>query len=310
VKASVAPILPWTRCTHPGPAAAGPPLPGGEVGKYPLLRRGLPTAKRVGRGWVWARDLKRLCLLVLMPCLLFSSEARAGNSLTIAAAADLRYALDEIVTQYRQQQPHAAIDAIYGSSGKITTQILNGAPFDLFFSADIAFPERLHREGFAITEPTVYAVGRIVLWSKRHDASTMSLHDLTQPNIRRIAIAQPTHAPYGQRAREALTAAGIWEEIQPKLVFGENIAHAAQMAESEAADIGIIALSLALFPTLAQHGHHLIDDSLHNPLTQGYVIIRHGKNNALAHDFARFMMEDEARAIMERYGFKLPDNEK
>ncbi len=227
----------------------------------------------------------------------------------IAAAADLRYALDEITALYRGQWPDAGIEVIYGSSGKMTTQIMNGAPYDIFFSADIAFPERLHREGFAPTEPRVYAIGRIVIWSKRHDASTMTLHDLMPPKIRRIAIAQPTHAPYGQRAQEALMAAGLWEDIQPKLVFGENIAHAAQMAESEAADAGIIALSLALFPALARHGYHLIDDALHEPLIQGYVVTRHGQDNAMAHDFARYMMEDDARAIMEKYGFVLPGRE-
>lgn len=309
-------ILWMTRCTHPAPhplaaSMCGAPLPGGERKSNPLLHRGLPIPNRethrvIGRACVWATPLQQLGLFVILACVLFAGSARAENSLTIAAAADLRYALDEIATLYRGRWPGARIEVIYGSSGKMTTQILNGAPYDIFFSADIAFPERLHREGFAATEPRVYAIGRIVIWGKRHDASTMTLHELMQPKIRRVAIAQPTHAPYGQRAQEALMAVGLWEDIQPKLVFGENIAHAAQMAESEAADVGIIALSLALFPALARHGHHLIDDALHEPLIQGYVVTRHGKDNALAHDFARYMTEDEARAIMEKYGFVLP----
>lgn len=235
--------------------------------------------------------------------------AMGGDALTIAAAADLRYALDDIVDHYRAQHSGTHIDVIYGSSGKMTTQILNGAPFDIFFSADIAFPERLYERGFAVTEPRIYAIGRIVLWSKRHDASAMTLADLSQPDIRRIAIAQPIHAPYGLRAQEALQASGLWDDIESKLVFGENIAHTAQMVESQAADVGIIALSLALFPALAQHGYYLIDDALHSPLTQGYVVTRHGKDNARAHDFAQFMQGAEARRIMQAYGFVLPDGE-
>lgn len=252
-------------------------------------------------------NLRRL--LIMAFCLVTGWTAHAESSLTIAAAADLRFALDDILSHYRAQHPDARIEVIYGSSGKMTTQILNGAPYDIFFSADIAFPERLYREGFAVTEPNVYAIGRIVIWSRRQDASNMTLKDLLQPAIRRIAIAQPTHAPYGLRAQEALQSTGIWDEIQPKLVFAENIAHAAQMARSEAADVGIIALSLARFPALAEHGYSLIDDTLHNPLTQGFVITRHGRNNPLADDFAQFMREEKARTIMRQFGFVLPEDE-
>lgn len=250
--------------------------------------------------------MKCLGLKVLLILLMFGIDARAGDRITIAAASDLRYALNDIVSLFQQQYPSAGIDVIFGSSGKITTQIVNGAPYDIFFSADVEFPKRLHRDGLTATEPSVYAIGRIVLWSKRHNASVMTLHDLVDPSIRRIAIAQPMHAPYGQRAKEALMAVGIWNDIQSKLVFAENIASAAQMTESEAADAGIIALSLALFPDLARHGYHLIDDALHQPLTQGYVITKYGKDNSLAHEFVRFMTHEAAITIMEHYGFVLP----
>jgi molybdate transport system substrate-binding protein len=247
-------------------------------------------------------------LKIMLLLLVFFSPAIASSpeSLTIAAASDLRFALDDILDQYKKKTPGLDIKVIYGSSGKMTTQIMNGAPYDVFFSADIAFPERLFAEHFAVTEPEVYAVGRIVIWSRKMDASNMALHDLLDASIRRVAIAQPSHAPYGLRAQEAMIAAGIWEAIQPKLVFGENIAHTAQMVESEAADVGIIALSLALFPDLATRGYHLIDDGLHNPLTQAYVVTHHGRNNAAAHAFANYMTGDEAHTIMARYGFVLP----
>jgi molybdate transport system substrate-binding protein len=229
-----------------------------------------------------------------------------ADKFTIAAASDLRFALNDIIEIYRAQHPEHTFEVIYGSSGKMSTQIFNGAPYDLFFSADISFPERLQAAGFTATEPAVYAIGRIVIWSNTLDASRLTLQDLAHESIRRIAIAQPAHAPYGLRAQEAMQAAGVWDKVQGKLVFGENIAHTAQMVESGAAEVGIIALSLAKFPTLAQHGHHLIDDALHQPLTQGYVVTRRGGGKLAVLNFARFMETEAAHAVMERYGFVLP----
>lgn len=229
-----------------------------------------------------------------------------ADKFTIAAASDLRFALNDIIEIYRAQHPEHTFEVIYGSSGKMTTQIINGAPYDLFFSADISFPERLQAAGLTATEPAVYAIGRIVIWSNTIDAAQLTLADLAGDSIRRIAIAQPAHAPYGLRAQEAMQAAGVWDKVQGKLVFGENIAHTAQMVESGAAEVGIIALSLARFPTLAQHGHHLIDDALHQPLTQGYVVTRRGGGKPTVLNFARFMETEAAQAVMERYGFVLP----
>jgi molybdate transport system substrate-binding protein len=242
-----------------------------------------------------------LALLMLLPPLMASAE-----SFTIAAASDLRFALNEIVDDFEISYPGHDITVIYGSSGRMSTQIINGAPFDIFFSADIAYPLLLKEQQLTATEPAVYALGRIVLWSSRMDASMMTLHDLTRTDIRRIAIAQPMHAPYGQRAQEALEALGLWDQLQNKLVYGENIAHAAQMAESGAADVGIIALSLALFPDLQAHGYHLIDEQLHQPLTQGFVITRHGADKPGVWQFADFMATAAAHAIMEKYGFVMP----
>jgi molybdate transport system substrate-binding protein len=238
--------------------------------------------------------------------LVFSSSAHA-EKFTIAAASDLRFALDDIAQVYRKQHPDHDFDIIYGSSGKMSTQIMNGAPYDIFFSADIAFPERLKEAGFTAADPEVYAIGRIVIWSNTLDASELSLGDLpTDPRIRRIAIAQPSHAPYGLRAQEAMESTGVWEAVQPRLVFGENIAHTAQMVESGAANVGIIALSLAKFPAMAKHPHHLIDEKLHNPLTQAYIVTKRAQNNEAAKTFGRYMETDEAHEIMERYGFVMP----
>ncbi|ALO47007.1 molybdate ABC transporter substrate-binding protein [Pseudohongiella spirulinae] len=246
-----------------------------------------------------------LCFLQLS---VWSGALRA-QEFTIAAASDLRFALDEIVALFAEHYPEYSDDAsvIYGSSGRLTTQIINGAPFDVFFSADIAFPQRLYAEGLTAIDPAVYATGRIVLWSARMDASQMTLNDLLSDDIRRIAIAQPAHAPYGMRAREALQSVGVWQAVESKLVFGENIAQAAQMAESGAADVGIIALSLALFPSMQIHPYALIDDSLHEPLTQAFVLTLRGRGKPSAQAFAEFMSSEAAREIMTRYGFVMPE---
>jgi molybdate transport system substrate-binding protein len=251
----------------------------------------------------------RILPVLAVMAMVFAPLAHA-EKFTIAAASDLRFALDEIAEIYREQHPDHGFEIIYGSSGKMTTQIMNGAPYDVFFSADIAFPERLQAAGFAATDPEVYAIGRIVIWSNTLDASELRLEDLsTDPRIRRIAIAQPSHAPYGLRAQEAMESAGVWEAVQRRLVFGENIAHTAQMVESGAANVGIIALSLARFPAMAKHPYHLIDARLHKPLTQAYIVTRRAENNEAARTFARHMATDEAHEIMERYGFVMPDRD-
>ncbi|MEX2129945.1 MAG: molybdate ABC transporter substrate-binding protein [Pseudohongiellaceae bacterium] len=245
-------------------------------------------------------------IATLMISLILAAQAQAED-FTIAAASDLRYALDEIIQAYRVEHPEHEPTVIYGSSGQFFTQINNGAPFDLYFSADIEYPEQLKAAGLTASEPSVYAIGRIVLWSAGMDASTLRLRDLTRDDIRRIAIAQPEHAPYGQRAMEAMQAAGVWDAVQSKLVFGENISQAAQMAESGAADVGIIALSLALFPTMSTRGYYLIDADLHAPLTQAYVVTRHGEGKAAVLDFARYMEGDAAHGIMQRFGLVISE---
>ena len=249
---------------------------------------------------------------VLLLCFVCALPVFASEKLTIAAASDLRYALDDIIALFQKQQPAAEVRVIYGSSGKLSTQIRHGAPYDLFFSADIQFAEQLYTEGHAPAQPQLYALGRIVLWSPRQNMAGIALSQLTQQHFRRLAIAQPAHAPYGLRAKEALQAAGMWAEVEHKLVYGENIAQTAQMAQSGGADLAIIALSLAKFPELANsskrasQGYQLIPAELHQPLTQAYVITRHGANNASAQQFTAFMTNKDVLAIMQTYGFELP----
>jgi len=170
--------------------------------------------------------MKSLRVLFVVCTLLFAATAYA-EKITIAAAADLKFAMDEILRGFKNTHPGNEVNVIYGSSGKFHTQIQQGAPYDLFFSADISYPRELAKIGMASSEAKAYAFGRIVLWSNSMDAATMTLASLTDPTISRIAIANPKHAPYGKRAEEALRASGLWDRLQPKLVFGENIAHTA-----------------------------------------------------------------------------------
>ncbi len=236
-----------------------------------------------------------------------SIQILRGQTLTIAAAADLKFAMDEIVDTFKKANPAGAVNVIYGSSGKFDTQIQQGAPYDLYFSADIGFPRELARSGLAASEVRPYALGRIVLWSTSMDATKMTLASLIDPKITRIAIANPKHAPYGRRAEEALRSAGLWEKLESKLVYGENIAHTAQFVQTGNAQVGIIALSLAVNPELAgKGGYFLISDNLHQPLEQGFIITKRAEDNALARRFADYMGSKPARAVMTKYGFVLP----
>jgi molybdate transport system substrate-binding protein len=244
--------------------------------------------------------------LWLLAVLLLAAPVQAER-ITVAAAADLKFAMDEIVVAFEKANPSDQVEVVYGSSGKFHTQVRQNAPYDLFFSADIAFPRALAKAGFAASEVRPFALGRIVLWSASLDATRMTLDSLADPKITRIAIANPKHAPYGKRAEEALRAAGLWEKVEPKLVYGENIAHTAQFVQTGNAQAGIIALALAVNPELARKGGYwLIPDTLHQPLEQGFIITRRAAGSALARRFAAHMDSPAARAVMTRYGFVLP----
>jgi len=233
-----------------------------------------------------------------------ASPLSLAETARVAAAADLRFAFNELLPLFQKNNPTHQLELIMGSSGKFMQQIENGAPFDIFFSADVNYPKKLVASGKAIAPVTTYAFGRIVLWSAKVDASQLSLASLARPEFRKIAIAAPEHAPYGARAREALEHAGLWTTLQGKLVFGENISHTAQLIDSQAAEVGIIALSLAMNDALkAKGGYFLIPASSHQPLEQAFVITRYGQSNAAARAFAQFMGTPEARQVMQRHGF-------
>lgn len=248
-----------------------------------------------------------LLLTVLFLSLAAPSQARP---LTVFGAADLRYAMDEVVTTFKQIHPSVNIETIYGSSGKAYAQIRNGAPYDLYFSANIDYPEKLLQEGYGIGEAKLYAIGRIVLWQRRGGKLDLSkgLELLRDPSIRRIAIANPEHAPYGVAGMESLKTQGIWEEVQSRLVMGENISQTAHFAAAGTAEVGIIAYSLALAPEMKELGEPfvLIDATDHSPLRQGYMITNHGAKHPLSKEFSAFVESAQGKNILKQYGFEVP----
>lgn len=252
--------------------------------------------------------MKNCKILILTCSLLLAASTVHAEKITVAAAADLKFAMDEVVTAFKKSNPAEEVEVIYGSSGKAHTQIQQGAPYDLYFSADVAFPQELIKGGFAASAEVIpYALGRIVLWSNSKDASRMTLANLTDSQITHIAIANPKHAPYGKRAEEALRASELWEKVEPKMIYGENITQTAQFVQTGNAEVGILALSIAMAPELSSKGgHYLIPDNLHEPLNQGFIILKRAENNKLAKQFAGYMTSKETRAVMTKYGFILP----
>lgn len=241
--------------------------------------------------------------------LLLAGQTLAGEPI-IAAAADLKFALDEIAQAFKKDTGQA-VKLTFGSSGTFAMQIRNGAPFQMYLSADEDYVLKLHAEGFTRDQGTLYAIGRIVLMappgsSLPVDGELKGLAaQLKAGQIKRFAIANPEHAPYGRRAEEALKRAGLWEAIAPKLVFGENVSQAAQFAISGSAEGGIIALSLAKSPQMAQLGRYaVIPAEWHEPLRQRMVLLKSA--DAAAQAFYRYVQEPPARAVMRRYGLVLP----
>jgi molybdate transport system substrate-binding protein len=209
-----------------------------------------------------------------------------------------------LIEAFRAQEPEAQLKVVYGSSGNFNAQITQGAPFDLYFSADIAYPQALHAAGHAAMAPRPYATGRLVIWSTSLDVSSIDPAALSDPGFERIAIANPAHAPYGQRAEEALQSLGILESVRTRLVLGDNIAQAAQFVQTGNADAGIVALSLVAAPSSREGGwYQLLPEQLHAPLVQGFIVTRRARDNALAWRFAGFVGTAAASQILADFGF-------
>ena len=236
------------------------------------------------------------------------SQAAPATEVLIAAAADLRFAMDSLVAIFSRENPDIIVKPTYGSSGNFFQQIKNGAPFDLFFSADVDYPRQLEQQKMTISVVHVYGTGQLVLWSKTLDPARDQMNILLDKSVNKIAIANPDHAPYGKRAEETLRYYNLYDKVKDKLIFGENIAQTAQYAQSGAADVGMIALSLALSPAMRQAGgkYWLIPPTAHQPLLQGFVLLPHSKGNPGAEKFAQFCSSATATAILRGFGFGEP----
>jgi molybdate transport system substrate-binding protein len=235
--------------------------------------------------------------------------AQPGQTVRIAAAADLQPALEEISRQYMLLHPGITVQTVYGSSGKLAQQILEGAPFDVFFSADESFALKLENAGkLEAGTRKLYAVGRIVVWIPNRlglGVAKLGLKVLTDPSIKRIAIANPEHAPYGQAAVSLLEKSGLLEAIKPKFVYAENVAQAAQFALT-AADAGIIALSTAKTEAMSKGGvYWLAPLESHKRLNQTFGIVT-GGNRLEVRAFVKTLSSKASRAILERSGFLIP----
>ena len=256
-----------------------------------------------------AQLLRRLCALLVLVGVWACGPSGSGPSgaVAVAAASDLRFALDELIADYVAVAPGAVIEPTYGSSGVFYSQLQNRAPFDLYLSADIDYPRRLVAEGLADAESEfAYAVGRIVLWTPKESAADVSrgVDLLRDDAVRRIAIANPEHAPYGRAAVAALRSLGVYEEVEDKLIRGENVAQTLQFVESGAADIGIVALSLALAPTVRDRGSwRELPLDAYPALEQGGVILDWARDPEAARRFRAYLLSEEARVTLERYGF-------
>ena len=233
----------------------------------------------------------------------------AAQNLTVAAASDLQAALPVIASQF-ERDTGQRVALTFGSSGNFFTQIQNGAPFDVFLSADSDYPRRLEQAGLAERGSLAqYATGRLVLWTRTDSGVDVrgGLGVLSEARVRKIAIANPAHAPYGRAAVAALRQAGIYERVEAKLVFGENISQAAQFVESGNADAGILALSLALGPTLRSVGAYVeIPSTLHPPIEQAAVVLAASKQKPLARQFVAALTQPEAARILRTFGFAPP----
>jgi molybdate transport system substrate-binding protein len=252
----------------------------------------------------------KLILRLLLAIMLFVPTQARAKEITVAAASDLTFAFQEIARMF-QIDTGTAVKLSFGSSGNFFSQIQNGAPFDLFFSADISYPQKLEEQGLTVPGTLyMYGMGKIVLWAPNDSRFEVSrgLPVLLDPKVRKIAIANPEHAPYGRAAVAAMQHEKVYEAVKDKLVFGENISQAAQFVESGNADAGIIALSLALAPAMRDKGKYFeISISSYPPLMQAAVIPKSSQQKQAAREFLEYLKKQEIVDLMRRYGFATPE---
>jgi molybdate transport system substrate-binding protein len=259
------------------------------------------------------RSVCRSIGIVLLAVLCASCALQAQGNLTVAAAANLGPALREIAANF-EKRDGTHVELVYGASGNLAMQIENGAPFDVFLSADMDYPRSLESKGAAAPGSlAVYATGKLVLWvttASGIDVGRLQPEMLLLGSVHKIAIANPQHAPYGKAAVEFLRKAGLYDRVAGKFVLGEDVAQTAEFVRSGNADVGIISLSLALAPAMKERGKYreIAVDS-YTPIRQAGVILKHAKNPSAAAKFLAYVRSAEAAAVLARYGFEPPAEE-
>jgi molybdate transport system substrate-binding protein len=257
------------------------------------------------------KSLPLFAVLLLLGCGRGDGDAAKKSDrsiVSVAAAADLQFAFEEIISTFQEMHPEFAVRATYGSSGNFFAQLTNHAPFDLFLSADMEYPRKLSEQGLAPPGSVFqYAVGHLVLWVPRDsslDIEKRGMTSLLDPSVRKISLANPRHAPHGRAAEAALKSGGLYNKVQERLVFGENVAQASQFVESGSADAGLISLSLALAPKMRTKGRYWQVPVQDYPrMEQGGVILSGAKNRAAAEALRDFLLGERGKAILRRFGF-------
>jgi len=251
--------------------------------------------------------MRVLILLAALPFLL--THRMWAGEVSIAAASDLVFCLEELNKAFSKAHPDITLKSTTGASGNIFAQISNGAPFDVYLSADMRYPRELIKAGLADERSlTLYAIGHLVVWTARDGIDVSAgVPSLTSEAIHKVAIANPEYAPYGRAAKAALEHFKLWDALKEKMVFGENIAQTAQFIETGNADAGIVALSLVLAPRLTAKGRWTeIPEHTYPRLEQGAVVTKTGTSNPASAIYIGFLRSVEAREIFDRFGFRLP----
>ncbi|MEO6284416.1 MAG: molybdate ABC transporter substrate-binding protein [Dyadobacter sp.] len=249
-------------------------------------------------------NIQRIFLLFSV---ILSGCSKPSDKIVVATAANVQYVMKEIQKEFAKETGEE-IQIVVGSSGKLTAQIREGAPFDVFVSADTKYPQEIFKNGGSDEKPKIYATGSLVLWSKDMAQPELNIAILATEKVKKIAIPNPRNAPYGEAAIEVLKTQNIIEKTEKKLVYGESIAQTAQYISTGSVEAGFNALSIVLSPEMKNKGHYIvIDSTLHKPIQQAAILLKHSEDSPKKESstkFYRFLYSDKAKQIFKKYGYK------
>ncbi|MDA3930608.1 MAG: molybdate ABC transporter substrate-binding protein [Prolixibacteraceae bacterium] len=251
----------------------------------------------------------KIKLYILLSVVLLIQQNVFSKSMTIATASNFREPMTDIIKQFEIENPDIEIKSVFGSSGNLYNQITNSAPFDIYFSANVKYPQKIYEGGFSYDLPKIYAIGQLVLWSKRVDVS-QGLSILEKEKVKRIAIANPDLAPYGISAMESMKYFNLYIKLKPKLVIAENIAQSAQFAVTGNADVAFIAKSQLNMNAIKGKGTSFnIPFESYSSIEQAFVVLKREGNESITQKFVAFLSKPEIQQMIVDYGYKLEENE-